>query len=286
MARPSALRLNEFAERYLACSQATKANKSYLADRSALCAFQRFVGDMPLSKVSRDHLERFRLHELQRIKATSVNVALRHLRAAFYWAVSQGLLASNPAAGIKLNRVPQNIHAQFLSLDEIRKLQTAAGDDTIIRRVIDFALLTGMRRNEVVHAQWSDVDLERGVIIVQNKDNFRTKSRRSRIIPVSNTLKALLESMKDSACAPSDPIFPISYAWLGRHFKSVVRTADLDESTSFHALRHTFASHLVMNGVDLSSVQTILGHHSITVTQIYLHLDPNYLARTVERLPF
>ena len=156
----------------------------------------------------------------------------------------------------------------------------------MIRRVIDFALLTRMRRNEIVHAQWSDVDLERGVIVVQNKDNFRTKSGRSRITPVSNTLKVLFESMKDPACAYSNPIFPVSYGWLGRHFKSVVKSAGLDESTSFHALRHTFASHLVMNGVDLSSVQTILGHHSITVTQIYLHLDPNYLARTVERLPF
>ena len=93
-----ALCLNEFADRYLTYSYATKAPKSCLADRSALGAFQRFVGDMPLSKVTRDHIERFRLHELRRIKASSVNVALRHLRAAFYWAVYQGLVASNPAA--------------------------------------------------------------------------------------------------------------------------------------------------------------------------------------------
>ena len=100
------------------------------------------------------------------------------------------------------------------------------------------------------------------------------------------SLKSLLTRMKPVHMLPSDRVLRISYGWLGRRFKRAVREAGLDESISLHALRHTFASHLIMNGVDITSVQTILGHHSVTVTQIYLHLDPNYLARTVEKLPF
>ena len=192
----------------------------------------------------------------------------------------------NPFAGIKLNRVPHNIHPKFLSVEELRRLRVAAGDNTRIRRAIDFGLLTGMRRDEMVHVQWSDVDLERGVVLVQNKDDFRTKSRKSRIVPVNESLRSLLTRLKTPVSLPSDRVLNISYGWLGRRFKQAVRDAGLDESNSLHALRHTFASHLIMNGVDITSVQTILGHHSVTVTQIYLHLDPNYLKRTVEKLPF
>jgi integrase len=280
------LLLGAFTDKYLSYSKSTKAHKTFLADRSALQALQGFVGNVDIAEISRDHIEGFRLHELRRIKATSVNVALRHLRAAFSWAVSHGLLQDNPLATIKLNRVPHNIHPKFLSVDEVNRLRLAAGEDTRIRRAIDFGVLTGMRRDEMVHVQWSDVDFDRGVIYVQNKDDFRTKSRKSRIVPMNKSLRSLLLHMKPSNAIPSDRVLNISYGWLGRRFKRAIRDAGLDESISFHALRHTFASHLIMNGVDITSVQTILGHHSVTVTQIYLHLDPNYLARTVEKLPF
>jgi site-specific recombinase XerD len=278
--------LDEFTGKYLTYSRSTKAYKTYLADLSALKLFQAFTGDLPLAEITGDHLERFRMHELERVKATSCNVSLRHLKAAFSWATEQGFIEQNPAAKIKLNRVPLNTHPKFLSAEDIQKLRNAAGEDSLIRRVIDFGLWTGMRRDEIVHAQWSDVDLERGTIVVQSKEDFRTKSRRSRIVPMNTALRAMLTMMRSAATSPRERLFSISYGWLGKQFKAVVRKAGLSETTSPHVLRHTLASHLIMNGVDLASVQQILGHHSVTVTMIYSHLDPNYLAKTVEKLPY
>jgi site-specific recombinase XerD len=90
--------LSAFIERYLGYAQSTKARKTFLADRAALQALHGFTGEILLSEITCDHIERFRLHELQRIKATSVNVALRHLGAAFSWAVSHGYRIDNPAS--------------------------------------------------------------------------------------------------------------------------------------------------------------------------------------------
>lgn len=276
----------EFVSMYLAESHAKKAHNTYRTDRDALSAFESIVENARLDQITEDHLERFRIESLARIKPSSVNVALRHLKAAFAWAHRRGYLQSNPAANVKLNRIPENTHLRFLKEAEIRQLREAIGDDVNLRRVVDFALWTGLRRDEIVHLQWSDIDLERKTITVQNKAGFRTKSGKSRVVPINPPLASMLETMRSGIGNMDEQVFQVNYWTLGNHFRAAARRAGLKGQVSLHILRHTFASHLVMQGVDLPSIQAILGHHSVSVTMIYSHLSPGHLAKTVEKLPY
>jgi integrase len=153
------LTLEKFAIQYLEDSKARKAYNSFRTDRDALKAFQKSTGEILLDGITVDHIERFRIESLGRVKPSSVNVALRHLKAAFNWAVRRGFISANPAAQTKLNRVPKNTHLRYLDGDEIQRIREAIGSNLVLRRIVDPGLWTGLRRNEIVHLQWSDIDL-------------------------------------------------------------------------------------------------------------------------------
>ena len=281
----SKISFDSFVSNYLEYSKASKAHKTYIADRDSLNAFQREEKITNLADINEVHFEHFRLISLARIKPTSVNVALRHLKAAFSWATEHGFLETNPAAKVRLNRIAQNLHPRFLKMEEVERLRQAAMEDTRLLHIINFALWTGMRRKEIITIRWGDVDLERRTIVVQNHGEFRTKSGRSRVIPINASLLALLQEMKRD-CRGSELVFKMDYWVLGKQFSLAAKKAGLGDDVHIHTLRHTFASHLVMQGVDLPSVQQILGHHDISVTMLYSHLSPEHLAHTVEKLPY
>ncbi len=283
--KPGNLSVSEFMSQYFDYCVATKSGSTVKTDRYALQTFAKYIGDVPLSDITTDKIEEFRLHLLRKVKPNSVNVVLRHLKSAMSWAAQRGLISVNPAAKVKLNRVPRNTHMRFLDDAEIQRLRDAIGENLQLRRVVDFALWTGLRRNEIVNLQWSDIDLNRKMLVVQNKEQFRTKSGKSRAIPLNAQLDAMLTEMKALGCRPGDRVFPMNYWTLGQNFRRAARIAELGE-ISLHTLRHSFASHLIMAGADVRSVQELLGHHDISVTMIYSHLSRDHLAATVERLKY
>lgn len=283
--RPGSLSLSEFMSQYLEYCVATKSGSTVKTDRYALQTFSKFIGNVALSDITTDRIEEFRLHLLRKVTPSSTNVVLRHLKSAMSWAAQRGMISTSPAAKVKLNRVTRNTHMRFLDDGEIQHLRDAIGDDPQLRRVVDFALWTGLRRNEIINLQWSDVDLNRKVLIVSNKEGFRTKSGKSRSIPLNTQLVAMLTEMKTVSCRPDDRVFPVNYWTLGQHYRKAARNAGLGGIT-LHTLRHTFASHLIMAGADVRSVQELLGHHDISVTMIYSHLSRDHLSATVEKLKY
>ncbi len=188
----------------------------------------KFIGDVSLSEITTDRIEEFRLYELRKVTPTSTNVVLRHLKSAMSWAAQRGMIPANPAAKVKLNRVPRNTHMRFLDDGEIQRLRDAIGDDKELRRVVDFALWTGLRRNEIINLQWSDIDLNRNVLVIRNKEGFRTKSGKSRSVPLNGQLLAMLTAMKAAGCRPTDHVFPVNYWTLGQHFRRTAKVAGLD----------------------------------------------------------
>lgn len=180
---------------------------------------------------------------------------------------------------------------RFLSDDEARRLLGAATDAW--RSMIFVALRTGLRIGELRGLQWADVDFPLGVIVVRRTDPGRTgfgattpKSGSERVIALSPEALATLRHLRST----TDHGEPQDWVWYGRTrdgslssrrmrscwqaITSACRRAEI-RIGSWHVLRHTCASWLVMRGVSLRIIQAILGHSSIRHTEIYAHLAPN-----------
>lgn len=150
-------------------------------------------------------------------------------------------------------------------------------------RMVTFLLNTGARRGEMFALKWSDVSMEsRTVRLVSSKSAKNGKSAKVRYVPINENLSELFESMP--AGAPNERVFRRDIN-LRRKFKLALHWAGLPEYR-VHDLRHTFASHLVMNGTPLYTVSKLLGHSSTEVTQRYAHLGNENLIQAVESLKF
>ena len=131
------------------------------------------------------------------------------------------------------------------------------------------ALLTGMRRGELLALTWANVDLAQGLIYIT-----QSKSGKPREIPMAPNLRDILASIE-----PQDPerkIFDIPLITLKRQFSKAISAAGIS-GFRFHDLRHTFASHFIMKTGNLPVLQKILGHASPIMTQKYAHLGKGYM---------
>jgi integrase len=182
----------------------------------------------------------YKLQRLAAVKPVSVNAELRHIKAAFSFAVDIGMLQSNPAHKVRLCKIVQNNHRMFLDQGEIERLKTACDADPDLRRMVDFTLRTGLRRGEITSLQWRDIDFERKVIKVRNKESFRTKSGKNREVPMNDQVEAILIAMAKQIRDPNDHVFKYSYWWFSKKFDRAVLAAGLPKETTIHTLRHTF----------------------------------------------
>ena len=150
---------------------------------------------------------------------------------------------------------------------------------TLLKPILITAINTGMRRGEILNLKWENVRLEEGYILVSE-----AKNNKQRYIPINEVLKKHLKSVKLNAC--SEYVFTHN----GKSINSIrtsFTTALLKsgvEKFRFHDLRHTFASRLVMNGVDLVTVQELIGHKSLSMTKRYSHPTPDHKKQAVESL--
>ena len=168
----------------------------------------------------------------------------------------------------------------FFDVEEIQQLLEASS--VPFRPILITALHTGMRRGEILNLRWPDVDLKNRMIVVQE-----SKSGRKRMIPIDDTLYNTLYSLPSrfqKGYALPSPLNPENRRFdVLRQWRNVIKKTEL-ENVRFHDLRHTFASHLVMAGVDLVTVKELLGHASLTMTMRYAHLAPAHRTRAIKTL--
>ena len=171
-----------------------------------------------------------------------------------------------------------NQHLRFLEKDEIIKLITNGPEP--LKSIIIVALNTGMRRGEIMGLKWRDIDFRRGVIHL-----FNTKNGEKREVPMNEEVKNALIGIRKHP--KSEYIFTKNdgrpYGDFKKSFFTALKKSDIKEFR-FHDLRHTFASHLVMSGVDLNTVRELLGHKSLAMTLRYSHLSPSHKKHAVETL--
>lgn len=172
-----------------------------------------------------------------------------------------------------------NTRLRFLTKEECHLLLNACSPH--LKPIVTMALNTGMRRGEILGLTWDDIDLTHGFIFLT-----LTKNGERREIPINNTLRMVLESLPrrlDNGPVFFDPLTGNPFQDVRSSFESALKKAGIRDF-KFHDLRHTAASHLVMGGVDLTTVSRILGHKDLKMTLRYSHLSPLHLTSAINVL--
>ncbi|MBU0984035.1 MAG: tyrosine-type recombinase/integrase [candidate division Zixibacteria bacterium] len=221
-------------------------------------------------------------------KSRTLNYEIKTLRSIFNYGIKNDLCAENPARNVRMLKVNDSKPPRFLTSEEIELLLDNAGER--LHPIFYTFLNTGMRLGELINLQWSDVNFKRAKLHVRRKDFWIPKAG-EREIPLHQRMIDLLKNVRKKGARGDDFVFgepgkgPLSRN-LRKDLIRVAKRAGLEGVTKIHSLRHTFASHLVMKGIDLPTVQKLLGHSDIQTTMIYAHLAPDHLAGAVDRLDF
>jgi site-specific recombinase XerD len=205
-------------------------------------------------------------------KPSSRNRWQAALSLIFRVGIDNEKIAVNPASRIR-RKTEDNGKVRFLSADEETKLREAI-TDPLQWAALELSLHTGMRQSEQYSLKWAEVDFERKQIHLP-----MTKNGKPRRIPLNANALAALQVLKND----SDAVFAATLSGARGWFKDAVTRAKLKEY-AWHCNKHTFASRLVMAGVDLRTVGELLGHKSLQMTLRYSHLAPEYTTSAVDRI--
>ena len=228
-----------------------------------------------------------------RLANRSIARHLSALRSFFRWACREGHLERNPARGVPSPRVPKAL-PRALTLADTESLLDADLEGSFPERdraLFELLYATGLRVSEAAGLDVEDVDFSARLARVLGKGS------KERIVPFGEAAAESLEEYLPARAArrrgyagpaePSggDPLFVnarggrLTTRSMARLLKHRLRAAGLPAEISPHALRHTFATHLLEAGADLRAIQELLGHASLSTTQKYTHLDAARLAK-------
>jgi len=226
-------------------------------------------------------VEKYRAERLKDgVKKSTTNRELALLKKMFNVAIDWSYCSENPVRKVKLFSEKDNLKERVLSEKEETGLLEESADH--LKPIILTALNTGMRRNEILTLKWNQIDLNLRFIQV-----LKTKSDKNRIIPINDVLLKILNALREKG-GNCPYVFPNSKTGkplrtVRRSFENACRRAGI-ENMRFHDLRHSFGSRLIRKGVDIVTVQNLLGHHSVTITQRYTHSNLDQKREAVELL--
>lgn len=256
----------------------SRSNKlSFERDERCVKLLRERFGGMLLDEITPLDIEKYKSARRKLVGPATVNKELACFKTMFSKAVIWNLATENPVKRVSLFREPPG-RVRYLSRDEIDRLLFEAADH--LKPIIIVALFTGMRKSEILKLTWRDIDFDHRLIYVRN-----SKNGSAREIPMAREVVAALETLPvtEHRVFTADGHRPVTSIRTG--FENAVKRAQLQDF-SFHDLRHTFASHLVMNGVELLTVKELLGHKTLAMTLRYAHLSPAHKGRAVETLDF
>ena len=269
--------------------------KSYEEDLIALVLYLEEVEERPVKiiEVTTLDLRRFiaQLQEEGYAKST-ISRKLACLRSFFRFAVREGWIEANIAKPLRNPRSGRKL-PHFLSAEEIAKLLESPPSNTPSglrdRAILETMYSSGLRVSELVGLGLEDIDFTAGLIRV------RGKGRKERLSPLGSyaqkALKKWIAKRKPDPKAGKDHTSAVFLNRFGRRLTSrsvgrmlekCLKQCGLDQRTSPHTLRHSFATHLLDRGADIRSVQELLGHKSLITTQIYTHVSTTRLREVYE----
>lgn len=280
---------------YLQLERSLSANtlEAYVGDVQKFVRYLEIekIERMPL-QVGRDDLERF-IHWINKLglEASSQARLISGLRAFYKFLLVEDLLDDDPTELLEGPRLRRKI-PEILSVYEIRQMldviDLSEPQGQRNRAILETLYACGLRVSELVNLRRTNLFLAAGFIKVLGKNN------KERLVPIGSDAVKYIEQYVDHVRALQD-IRPghENYVFLNRRgarmtrvmvfyiIKELAGKAGIRKTISPHTFRHSFATHLVEGGADLKAVQDMLGHESITTTEIYTHLDTEYLKETI-----
>ncbi len=262
------------------------SQKSYYIKKIIINQLAEEFGDLDLGEFTTSLVEAYRAEGLEQgLKPATVNRRLACLKHMFRKAFEWGVCSED-----KLKQVRQvkflkenNQRVRYLELEECQALIQVCDKYPRLRHlksIIITALNTGMRRGEILSMKWEQIDLKKGIIIIDDK-----MEGEKRQIPVN---EALFQTLNDMRRRPDSPyVFVDSLGKPFRHireaFASACRRIGLKDFR-FQDLRHTFACHLVKAGIEITTVSKLMGHKSMAMTVRYSSLAPDHMKAAVNTL--
>ncbi|MFS4416810.1 site-specific tyrosine recombinase [Maribacter sp. 2307ULW6-5] len=280
---------------YLKLERGLSANtvKSYLLDIEKLIRFlhKRQIKQTPLS-IDRESLQFFIYETAKEVNPRTQARLMSGLKGFFNYLLFEEYRTDHPMDLIESPKVGRKL-PDTLSVEEINQLIAAIDlgrpEGERNRAMLETLYGCGLRVSELIGLSLSDLYFEEDFIKVTGKGN------KQRFVPISHINKKYIDLYRNQVRVHQtiqkgheDILFlnrrgrKLSRAMVFTIIKDLARRIDLGKNIGPHTFRHSFATHLLENGADLRAIQQMLGHKSITTTEVYLHMDRTHLARALQ----
>ncbi|KJU84722.1 phage integrase family protein [Candidatus Magnetobacterium bavaricum] len=273
--RTPTMSLQEFVKAYLEWCQSNRAGRTCERAELALRKLTEVVGKNKLiADIKKKNMDDYVAYCTSiKNKPTTINIEIRHIKAAFSWTADREYLKNNPFQGYKQLKFHKEL-PKFLCEKQIQDMYAVIGNNKTYRLMFALYIHTGARRSEIQNLQWSDIQSD-GIVF------GKTKTYKSRKVPISEGLKnIILEHGRGVG-----KVFNLTSDRISHAMKAYFKKAGIG-NFRLHDLRHTFASLLVQEGVDLRTVQELLGHTSYSTTLIYAHLSQQHLQNAIAKIQY
>ena len=283
-------------QHYLRLERGLSANSitNYSLDVEKLILFleEKRISVSP-TRISEEEIQLFIYEIAKQVNARSQSRTISGLRSFFGFLVFEDYREENPMDMIESPKIGRKL-PDTLSTEEIDSLIAAidlsSPEGERNRAILETLYGCGLRVTELVDLKISDLFFEEGFIKVTGKGN------KQRFVPVSHATQKYIDlyrnHVRPQVAAKTefeDTLFlnrrgaGLSRAMIFTIIKSLTKEAGLEKKVSPHTFRHSFATHLLQNGADLRAIQQMLGHESITTTEIYMHVDRKHLKDIMEK---
>jgi len=239
-------------------------------------------------KIGTADLRRYAAEKLRGARRSTVSRKVAAIRGFFRFLAREGRLDRNPASGLVAPKVEKRL-PRFLPIDDTERLLNGMPRDGAWeerdRAIVETLYSYGLRVSELCGLDWSDVDLDNECVRVFGK------GRKERIVPIGEIALEALRAYRKALAAEkidTDGVFVnrrggrLTSRSVARIVRAAVLRSGSPVSASPHALRHSFATHLLNQGADLRSIQELLGHASLSTTQRYTHVNLDHLMKAYD----
>ena len=261
----------------------------------------RFFTSLPkslveLSQIDREMIYDFLSDEFDKdYKAKTIARRLASIKSLFKYLISSEQISNNPSINIKTPKVVKKLpnFVDIKVIDKLMKIPNTKTDKGLRdRAILELFYSTGIRLSELANLDFSSITINKNK---NGKENYIIrvlgKGSKERIIPFGNEAKNWIDKylktrgfsihlgLGDSPLFANSKEQPVAYSTIKRRIRNYIKLVAEGEGLGPHILRHSFATHMIDRGADIRSVQELLGHSSLSSTQIYTHIKPERMKK-------